>query len=55
MCRAWGLLLNNDSFDDVVAIINPSDFYLTAHQYIFKGISALIETGIQLCRIVGKI
>ncbi|MDH3000477.1 replicative DNA helicase [Chelonobacter oris] len=40
-----GLLLNNDSFDDVVAIINPSDFYLTAHQYIFKGISALIETG----------
>ncbi len=40
-----GLLLNNDSFDDVVAIIKPSDFYLTAHQYIFKGISALIEAG----------
>lgn len=40
-----GLLLNNDSFDDVVAIINPSDFYLTVYQYIFKGISALIETG----------
>lgn len=36
-----GLMLSNDVFDDVVAIVNTTDFYTKQHQAIFSSINEL--------------
>lgn len=38
-----GLILDNSLFDEIVDVIIPNDFYLHAHQIIFKGISSLLS------------
>ncbi len=40
-----GLLLNNDSWDHIVSIVNEDDFYRRDHRVIFKEIKGLIESG----------
>lgn len=39
------LLLDNEHFDEISTKITASDFYFGVHQVLFKGISALIESG----------
>lgn len=40
-----GLLLDNDKFDEIATQLNNDDFYLSAHQKIFEGISTLLKSG----------
>ena len=38
-----GLMLDNNYADEVVSVVNSTDFYRSAHQTIFKAICALID------------
>lgn len=38
-----GLMLDNTSFDNIIAILNHNDFYKDAHQIIFKAIQEIAE------------
>lgn len=40
-----GLILDNTLFDEIADVINPNDFYLYAHQIIFKGMYTLLSHG----------
>ncbi len=40
-----GLLINNDSWDHIVSIVNEEDFYRRDHRLIFKAIRDQIEEG----------
>lgn len=39
------LLLDNAIYDDVAGILKPADFYLSAHQMLYRQISDLLEDG----------
>ena len=40
-----GLMLKNDAFDSIAAVIADSDFYNTDHQLIFNAMTSLAEAG----------
>src|SRR5512137_1205671 len=41
-----GILVNNESLNVVLSIINPEDFYKESHRRIIERISALIDKGL---------
>lgn len=38
-----GILINNDSLNDVLEILSPDDFYRESHRYIFEAMISLYE------------
>lgn len=40
-----GLLIDNDKFDEISALLTPDDFYISAHNVLFKAISHLLKQG----------
>ena len=40
-----GLIIDNTLFDEIADVITLNDFYLHAHQVLFKGIYALLSNG----------
>ena len=40
-----GMLLDNSTIDDVLAILSPADFFLDTHQLVFKAVADLRRAG----------